>query len=149
MKSAINLKATIKMIVSHFFVICVAVMFFTSILYLSLGYKLLPIYYPFQILLTGLITSLPSALFYFRSEPSKKQYYLRFFIHFCLIEAIVMTEGGLMGWYGDISEAIVVFVIVILVYAAVVLYSRLEDAHTAKNINDALDKFHKENDGGQ
>lgn len=143
------MKATIKMIVGHFLVICVAVMFFTSTLNLILGNKYLPICYPFQILLTGLITAVPSALFYFKNEPSKKQFYLRFLIHFCIIETIVMIEGSLFGWYSDIGEAIIVFVIVILVYLAVLLYSRFEDANTAKNINNALERFHKENDGEQ
>ncbi len=143
------MKATIKMIVSHFLVICVSVMFFTSILNLSLGHKFLPIEYPFQILLTGLITSLPSALFYFKNEPSKKQFYFRFLIHFCIIETIVMIEGSLIGWYNDITEAIIVFVIVILVYAAVLLYSRLENTFTAKSINDALKKFHEQDNDGE
>lgn len=143
------MKATIKMIVSHFLVICVAVMFFTSILNLSLGHKILPIEYPFQILLTGLITSLPSALFYFKNEPSKKQFYFRFLIHFCIIETIVMIEGSLIGWYNDITEAIIVFVIVILVYAAVLVYSRLENTFTARSINDALKKFHEQDNDGE
>ncbi len=143
------MKTTIKMIVSHFLVICVSVMFFTSILNLSLGHKFLPIEYPFQILLTGLITSLPSALFYFKNEPSKKQYYFRFLIHFCIIETIVMIEGSLIGWYNDITEAIIVFIIVILVYAAVLLYSRLENTFTAKSINDALKKFHEQDNDGE
>ncbi len=143
------MKAIIKMIVSHFLVICVAVMFFTSILNLSVGQKFLPIYYPFQILLSGLITALPSALFYFKNEPSKKQYYFRFLIHFCLIETIVMIEGSLIGWYNDIAEAIIVFVIVILVYAAVLVYSRLENTFTARSINDALKKFHEQDNDGE
>lgn len=143
------MKTTIKMIISHFLVICVSVMFFTSILNLLLGHKFLPIEYPFYVLLTGLITSLPSALFYFKNEPSKKQYYFRFLIHFCIIETIVIVEGSMIGWCNNITEAIIVFVIVILVYAAVLLYSWLEKTYTAKNINEALKKFHKQNNDSE
>lgn len=42
---------------------------------------------------TGAVTSIPSLLFYFKEEPTKLQARIRIVIHFCLIQAIVMTEG--------------------------------------------------------
>lgn len=55
----------------------------------------------------------------------------------------------MIGWCNNITEAIIVFVIVILVYAAVLLYSWLEKTYTAKNINEALKKFHKQNNDSE
>lgn len=140
------MKDAIKMVVTHFFVICVAMLFFTSVGNLLEGVTALPIAYPFQVMITGLLTAVPSLLFCFKNEPSKKQFYLRFFIHYCIIEAIVMTEGALLGWYSDFINALVVFVIVMLVYAVVLLYSHYVDSDTANNINKALNRFHDENE---
>lgn len=140
------MKEAIKMVVTHFFVICVAMLFFTSVGNLLEGVTALPIVYPFQVMITGVLTSVPSLLFHFKNEPSKKQFHLRFFIHFCIIEAIVMTEGALVGWYSDFINALVVFAIVMLVYAVVLLYSHFVDSDTANNINKALDRFHEENE---
>lgn len=140
------MKDAIKMVVTHFFVICVAMLFFTSVGNLLEGVTALPIAYPFQVIITGILTAVPSLLFYFRNEPTKKQFYLRFFIHFCIIEAIVMTEGALVGWYSDVINAVIVFVIVMLVYSVVLLYSHYVDSDTANNINKALNRFHEENE---
>ncbi len=138
------MKETIKMIVSQFFVISVAVLFFSSFLNFINGNKFLPIEYPFQVLLTGILTSIPSLIFHFRKEPSQKQFLIRYFIHFCLIVIIVMAEGAWFGWYYGFFEGIIVFITVIMVYAIVCLYTFFENKTVAKNINDALERFHKQ-----
>lgn len=135
------MKDTLKMVLSHFFVICVSVMFFTSISNLVCGNKTLPIEYPFQILINGVLTAPPSLLFYFKKEPTKKQFYTRLIIHFFIIEAIVMTEGVVFRWYGNIAEAVTVAIIVILVYAIVFSYTMFSDKAVARKINDKLKKF--------
>lgn len=135
------MKDTLKMVLSHFFVICVSVMFFMGISNLVCGNKTLPIDFPFQVLITGVLTALPSLLFYFKNEPTKKQLYMRYIIHFFIIEAIVMTEGFAFRWYGNIAEAVTVAIIVVLVYAIVLSYTIFSEKAAARKINDQLKKF--------
>ncbi len=140
------MKDIIKMIVTDFFVICVSILFFTSVLNYFNGAEFLPINFPFEIMLTGILTAIPSMFFYFKNEPTKKQFYIRMFFHFCVIELIVMAEGALLGWYNDLPGAAVIFVTVILVYAVVVLYTIFQNLSTAKNINEALAEFQEQDE---
>lgn len=143
------MKNAFKMSVTHFFVICVAILFFTTISNLVAGNKTLSIQFPFQIMITGVLTALPSMLFYFKNEPTKRQYILRFVIHFFIIEAVVMCLGFAFNWYDNIIEALCIAFVVVLVYAVVLIYTKFSDMTTAKDINDALNKFHNGNDSEQ
>ena len=77
-------KETIGMVLSHFFIITVCVMLVTATLDLIVGGVSLSgytKYYPWIAMLTGLAGALPSFLFCFKNEPTKKRFYLRVVLH--------------------------------------------------------------------
>lgn len=76
--------------------------------------------------------------FYFKEEPTKLQARIRIVIHFCLIQAIVMTEGFLLGWYKNFPMALLVFAMVTAVYLLTFLFSYITRTSTAKSINESL-----------
>lgn len=139
----------IKYIISQFFVITVGILFVTSVSNLvaaitkgdAITYS---VYYPFLVLFTGFLSSLPTVLLWFREEPTKKQCYIRMAMHFVAIEAIVMLEGLWFGWYHSLGEAMKLFGIVIMVYLFVYAYSYFTNKDTADAINEALARFHQE-----
>ena len=141
----VNMKNLIKLVVTHFFIITVCVLFVTSISNLFSGNAPYSPEYPWTILLTGLVGAVPSFLFYFKNEPTKKQFATRFVIHFFLIEILIMTEGYMLGWYESIVEAIVISSMIIFVYLIVCLYTFIVSKNTADSINKALENLHNEN----
>lgn len=140
------MKDILKLVMTHFFVICVAELFFISLVNLFLGIECYSAGYPWQILITGFLTALPSFLFYFKKEPTKKQFLLRFTIHFIIIECIVIINGIFFGWHTNFVEFLIVFGIVILIYAVVVLYTYIILRSKVKSINSALEKFNADED---
>lgn len=144
------MKATIKMVISHFFVITVAVLLVTSISEIidhgfSFDYTF-STSYPWTIILTGVLGALPSFLFYFKKEPTRKQFLIRTIIHFVLIVALILTEGKLVGWYSDLGEGLSSFVAILAIYVLVWLATYLTGKNTAKGINKALQNFNSKND---
>lgn len=143
-----DIKNIIKMIITHFFMISVCVMFITALIDVitgdfSWGYTYQPSY-PWLIMLTGLLGALPSALFYFRKEPTKKQFYMRVVIHWVMIEAVIMTEGFFLGWYHDFLNAFIIFAIILIVYGMVWFFSAKTTSKDAVDINEALKKLNSE-----
>lgn len=84
--------------------------------------------------------------FYFKEEPTKLQARIRIVIHFCLIQAIVMTEGFLLGWYKNFPMALLVFAMITAVYLLTFLFSYITRTSTAKSINESLKKFNADED---
>ena len=71
------MREVIKAVITHFFVITVAVMFVISAQNLIIGgpdYKY-PAEYPWVIMLTGLLGALPTFLFYFKKMVDRFIYY--------------------------------------------------------------------------
>lgn len=97
--------------------------------------------FPWVVMVTGAVTSIPTLLFYFKEEPTKLQARIRIVIHFCLIQAIVMTEGFLLGWYKNFPMALLVFAMITAVYLLTFLFSYITRTSTAKSINESLKKF--------
>ena len=124
-----SLKEIIKEVIKDFFIITVAMLFVVS---LAMG--------------TGAVTSIPTLLFYFKEEPTKLQARIRIVIHFCLIQAIVMTEGFLLGWYKNFPMALLVFAMITAVYLLTFLFSYITRTSTAKSINESLKKFNADED---
>lgn len=140
------MKETLKVLINHFLIITVGVLFFTSLLDLILGNTVIKVEFQFQIIFTGFICALPTLLFYFRNEPTKKQFFIRVLIHFILITAIVMIVGKYFCWYSDVIEGLLVFAIVVGVYLLAWRYTIFMNMNEAKKINEALANFNKEND---
>lgn len=140
------IKDTLRFALIQFFIITVCIMFvIATVNTMSFGVHY-PIdgTFPWVMMLTGLITSLPSFLLCFRNEPTKRQYYVRILLHFICIEAIVMTEGRLLGWYTTVQYGLIIAAMVMGVYALVWFFSTLALKSTAKSINKALEQFNSD-----
>lgn len=139
------MKYILKLITLHFFIITVGVLFFTSIeplLECGLSGELIyPSWYPCMVMLTGLIGAIPSFLFYFKDEPTRKQFLFRVVLHFIIIEALIMTEGWLFGWYDTLLNGLVIFGMIFAVYICVWFFSYRLNFSVAKDINDALKRI--------
>ena len=141
------MKDTVKIVITHFFIISTGVLFIISLSNLLFdGNEPLSPELPWQIFLTGILGALPSFLFYFKNEPTKNQFRVRTVIHFIVIETVVMTEGAFFGWYGNFVGALVLFVVILAVYLFVWVYSYFMNMHLAKDINAALKRFNEDDE---
>lgn len=139
----------IKYVISQFFVITVGILFVTSvpdlIISIATGKVITyPMTYPLLVIFTGMLSSFPSFLLWFKEEPTKKQCYIHMVLHFVAVEAIVMLEGFCFQWYQNTKEALVVFGMVALVYVFVYAYSYFTNKDTADAINEALSRFNQD-----
>lgn len=133
------MKDTIKMAISHFFIITVCV---TAAIGISnsfvpdhSGY---PKEFPLHLLLIGATSALPSLLFYFKKEPTRRQFVIRVILHFCCIMAVVLGEGWLLGWYESVTDMLSVGAVVVIVYLAVWIITRRANKNAADGMNRAL-----------
>lgn len=141
------MKDTVKLVISHFFIISTGVFFVMSLSNLLFeGNEPLSPELPWEIFLTGILGALPSFLFSFKNEPTKKQFRVRTVIHFIVIETVVMTEGALFEWYGGLADALVLFVVILAVYLFVWAYSYFMNMHLARDINAALKRFNEDDE---
>lgn len=138
------MKDTIKTLITHFFVITVSVLFVISLATALDGVEYYPASYPWMIFLTGVLTTLPSIIFYSKKELSKKSYRIRTVIDFLINGSIVMILGYLWKWYTTFGYAILVFLMYVFVYAVVVAYSYFIQYRTAQSINKALERFNSD-----
>ena len=143
-----SLKNAIRFAVLQFFIITVCVMFVISFfgLFADNSKQLFDSSFPWIMMLTGLLTSLLSFLFYFKNEPTRKQFNIRRMIHFFSIEAVVLLEGFLLGWYTSFIGALVVAAMIMIVYTLVWIFSAISDRNTASSINKALQNLNADED---
>ena len=141
------MKDTVKLVITHFFIISTGVLFIISLSNLLFaGSEPLPPELPWQIFLTGILGALPSFLFYFKNEPTKNQFRVRTVIHFIVIETVVMTEGAFFGWYESFIDGLILFAVILAVYLFVWAYSYFMNMHLAKDINAALKRFNEDDE---
>ena len=138
------MKEAIRIVIMHFFIITVGVLFFTGIINTFDGNTMFSPQYPWEVILTGVIGSVPSFLFYSKKEPTKKQFTVRVIIHFIVITALIMGEGALLGWYGSLIDVIVIFFIILAIYAFVWFYMYRTNLKTANKINSVLKQMNKD-----
>lgn len=141
-----SLKEIIKEVIKDFFIITVAMLFVVSLANSIALIDYYPPDFPWIVMGTGAVTSLPSLLFYFKEEPTKRQYRIRIAIHFCVIQAIVMTEGFLLNWYTNLLMALVIFAMITAVYLLTFIFSYITSTNTANSINESLKKFNADED---
>ncbi len=133
------MKDTIKMAISHFFIITVCVTAAIGILnYFVPDHSGYPKEFPLHLLLIGVTSALPSLLFYFKKEPTRRQFVIRVILHFCCIMAVVLGEGWLLGWYESVTEMLSVGAVVVIVYLAVWIITRRVNKNAADGMNRAL-----------
>ena len=135
------MKYILKFIILHFFIITVGVLFFTSAGNLFYEDVVYPAWYPWMVMLTGFIGAIPSFLFYFKNEPTRKQFLFRVILHFIIIETLIMTEGRLFDWYDTLLDGLVIFGMIFTVYVFVWFFSYRLNFSVAKDINDALKRI--------
>ncbi|MBR1532726.1 MAG: DUF3021 domain-containing protein [Ruminococcus sp.] len=141
------MKDTIKMVISHFFIITVCVTAAIGIPnYFSPDHSGYPTEFPIHMLLIGATSALPSFLYYFKKEPTRKQFVIRVILHFCCIMAVVLGEGWLLGWYENATDMIYVAICVIVVYAAVWIITTIANKTAADGINTALKNINSDED---
>ena len=132
------------MVIMQFFIITVCAMFViaasNTLFSGGLNYPI-DASFPWVMMLTGFLGSLPSLLFFFRNEPTKKQFYIRVAIHFFAIEAVILIEGRILGWYSTFNNMMIIAAMVFVVYALVWVFSFISDRSAAVNINKALERF--------
>ena len=141
-------KSLLRFFLSEFFIITVCVMFVIAAVN-TLVYGMYPIdsSFPWVMLLTGFLGAVPTVLLNFRNEPTRRQFFVRVVLHFLSIEALILTEGALLGWFRDIQNFIVVAAMILAVYALVWGFSALSQRATADNINKALKKYNEDEEG--
>ena len=141
------MKDTVKMVISHFFIITVCV---TAVIGISnlladdcQGY---PPEFPLHMLFIGATSALPSFLFYFRKEPTRRQFLTRIALHFVCIMAVVLGEGYLLKWYRSLAGMAVIAGTIVIVYLAVWLLTRYSNNKAEQGINEALKRFNNEDE---
>ncbi len=138
-----------KLVLTDFFIIIFGVLLVTSVpeyiasFISGVEFTTYPAEYPFIVIITGVLGALPSFMFYFRNEPTKKQFNIRLILHYLVVEIIIMTEGFFLKWYENILEGIIIFVFVLIVYAIVLLCTMFISQDTANSINKALSVFNQ------
>ena len=136
------MKDTIKMVISHFFIItvCVTAAIGISNMFVP-GQQGYPKEFPLHLLLVGSTSALPSFLFYFKGEPTRRQFIIRIILHFICIMGVVLGEGYFLGWYGSALDMAIVAGLVVLVYAAVWIITMRSNTKAEQGINEALKRF--------
>ena len=144
-----NVKSMARVIIMQFFIITVCAMFViaasNTLFSGGLNYPI-DASFPWVMMLTGVLGSLPSLLFFFRNEPTKKQFYIRVIIHFFAIEAVILIEGRILGWYSTFGNMLIIAAMVLAVYALVWVFSYISEKTLAVNINKALQNFNNDED---
>ena len=139
-----KIKDILRLAVSHFFIITVCVMFVVSaanlLFYNDFSYSIDGTF-PWVMMLTGLLGALPTLLYYFPNEPTKKQFYIRVALHYLLINAVILGEGRLLGWFSTVPQMLIIAAMILAVYGLVWLFSSIAEKTQADNINKALQRF--------
>lgn len=139
-----KIKDILRLAVSHFFIITVCVMFVVSaanlLFYKDFNYSIDGTF-PWVMMLTGLLGALPTLLYYFPKEPTRKQFYIRVALHYLLINAVILGEGRLLGWFSTVPQMLIIAAMILAVYGLVWLFSIIAEKTQADNINKALQRF--------
>ena len=139
-----KIKDILRLAVSHFFIITVCVMFVVSaanlLFYKDFNYSIDGTF-PWVMMLTGLLGALPTLLYYFPKEPTRKQFYIRVALHYLLINAVILGEGRLLGWFSTVPQMLIIAAMILAVYGLVWLFSSIAEKTQADNINKALQRF--------
>lgn len=100
-------------------------------------------YYPFSIILLGLLCSLPTLLFIFNGV-FKKHSIWNLILHFLSEWLITVVIGWIFNWYATIKELLIITVEEIAVYTfvwvATIWILRMEDKKINQALKDIQDK---------
>ncbi len=139
------MKTTFKILYTQAISISIMLLLIRGIIsliaYLNGDATIFPWYFPLETVLVGVVTALPSLLFYSHNELSKKAYICRIFVHFTLVLSIVTGLGCLFKWFVSVKEYLMVFAIFIIIYIGIWGLSYLFFLREEKSINKSLKDF--------
>ncbi len=141
------MKDTVKMVISHFFIItvCVTAAVGVSNLFVP-DFEGYPKEFPLHMILVGASTALPSFLFYSKKALDRKRFFIRTVLHFLCIITVVMVEGRFLNWYDSVAGAAVIAGMIVIVYVAVWIITMRSNNKAEQNINEALKSFNADSD---
>ena len=87
------------------------------------------------------IADLPAIVLWSKSELTEKKRRLRSFIHFILLEGVILTYAGLIGIVSGWMEYATFAVQILVIYIMVRFISYRKDVVTANKINSRLNKL--------
>ena len=96
--------------------------------------------------LFGLVAVIPSLATYSRKEPTPKQMLYRLFIHFLLLEVLILLFAYITHLLTSVSIAISIFSAVFIIDVSVQLIHWLNDRRIAGELNKTLREMQFNND---
>lgn len=142
-----TLKEILNAMLRQFFIIVTGIVFcvavFCSLFYPKVIFGLEMIW---QIILLGMMSTMPQFVFYSKKELGKKQMMIRKCLHILILLIIILTAGYAWGWIypNDIIQPIVFVLLVMCVYIVVTLLVFQKDKKVAQQLNNELKKYNKE-----
>lgn len=91
-------------------------------------------------MLFALAGDLPSLVFYSKREPDHRSWMIRQVIHLFLLETVLLVFGRYLDYYDNVTEGVLFFFIVLIVYVVVRTLAFSGDFREAKKINQILAK---------
>lgn len=140
-----SIKDTIRLMFKQFFIICTSVTLAIGVMAYCLEGKdaHFSYHFPFQVLLSGIIGCIPTAVFHSKHELNRKELLIRYIIHFILLSTAILSIGYILRWYEDVETGCLTFSVILIVYAITVILSYSKNNKEAKDINEKLKKFNE------
>ena len=137
-----RVKAVLKDMVRHFFIIYTGTIFGTFIYcFIFARDVVFGIDYFIQVFCISVLGDLPLLIFYSKKELTRAQMKRRQILHFCMIEIVLLIAGKWFGLYGDtLAQKGVFFAIVAFVYFLVLIFGCMMNAATADEINKRIEE---------
>lgn len=102
----------------------------------SAGTMIFPWYLPLSLVFIAVLTALPTLLLY--DLESARNWKVRIACHFLLLGTIVMTAGYFFHWYNTAGGAALIFLVFVVVYALVWLFTYHSYQKDDEKINEKL-----------
>ena len=87
------------------------------------------------------VGDLPGIVLWSRSELTEEKKHIRSFIHFILLEVVILAYAGFIGLISGLSEYALFAVQILVIYIVVRFISYRKDLATANKINDKIKKL--------
>lgn len=91
-------------------------------------------YFPLAVILTGILTSLPTLIFYIKKIP----YITKIIIHFIVLLVIIIGVSYILDWSRTLKDFLAVLAVFIPIYIAVWVFTYIKYKRDEKQINKAL-----------
>ncbi len=133
-----DIKSFLKTFIQHFFLIYALTIIATLFFLAAQGIETLSFDYLWQSILFALAADAPLAVFITKKGEELTHYTLRLVIHACLLEALLMPVGYLIGMWKGVGGAFAFFFTVIAVDMLMHLLNYLSSSNLSSEINKAI-----------